>query len=231
VARTALVTGGNRGIGRAGSEALARQGLAVVLTARDGDAAEREAAALRARGLDVRGEQLDVTDTAGVRACADRLRADGVEVDVLVNNAGILLDADGPLLRTDEDVIEANVAVHFLGAVRTCKAFVPGMVARGYGRVVNVASGWGSISDGVPGPAGYALGKAGLRAVTRKVASEVRGDVKVNCMDPGWVATRMGGAGASRSPEQAADTMVWLATLPADGPSDGYFYDRRPYDW
>jgi NAD(P)-dependent dehydrogenase (short-subunit alcohol dehydrogenase family) len=229
---TALVTGANRGIGLAGATALAAEGLDVVLTARAAGDAERAA---RDLGGGVRAEQLDVADPGSVRACAERLAADGVEVDVLVNNAGILLDSDGPLLGgggppLPEDVWMANLQVHFLGAIRTCQAWVPGMVRRGYGRVVNVASGWGSIADGVPGPAGYALGKAGLRAVTRKVAAEVRGDVKVNCMDPGWVATRMG-PGASRTPEQAADTLVWLATLPADGISDRYVYDRRTYDW
>lgn len=228
--RTALVTGGNRGIGLAACRELARAGLRVVLTARDARQGDEAAGRLRGEGHEVTFARLDVADSTSVRECAERLA--GTRIDVLVNNAGVLSDADGGLLDTDEAVLEENVQVHFLGALRTCRAFVPGMVAGGYGRVVNVVSGWGSWSDGIPGPAGYALGKASARALTRKLAGEVRGDVvKVNAMDPGWVATRMGGPGASRTPEQAADTLVWLATLPADGPTDGLWYDRRRIDW
>ncbi len=223
---TALVTGGNRGIGFEACRELAAAGLHVLLTARSADVGEQAAERLRAEGLDVTFELLDVADPDSVRGCAERVG----DVDVLVNNAGILLDDDGDLLDIDLGVLDENMQVHFFGPARLCRAFVPGMVGRGYGRVVNLVSGWGSWSEGVPGPAGYALGKAALRALTRRVASEVRGDVKVNAMDPGWVATDMGGRGGRR-PEQAVDTLVWLATLPADGPTDQCFYDRRPIPW
>lgn len=203
----------------------------MVLTARDARLGAEAAERLRGEGHDVTFARLDVADAASVRECAAGLAGAGTRVDVLVNNAGVLSDDDGGVLDTDESLLEENIQVHFLGALRTCKAFVPGMVRGGYGRVVNVVSGWGSWSGGVPGPAGYALGKAAARALTRKLASEVRGDVKVNAMDPGWVATRMGGSGASRTPRQAADTLVWLATLPTDGPTDGLYYDRRKVAW
>jgi NAD(P)-dependent dehydrogenase (short-subunit alcohol dehydrogenase family) len=225
--RVALVTGGNRGIGFEACRQLAAAGLRVILTARNRDAGMQAAETLRAEGRDVAFEQLDVADPASVRGCAGRVTS----VDVLINNAGVLLDRDARFLDLDESVLDENMQVHFFGAARTCRAWVPGMVDRGYGRVVNLVSGWGSWSGRVPGPAGYALGKAALRALTRKVASEVRGDVKVNALDPGWVATDMGGAGASRSARQAADTVVWLATLPASGPNDACFSDRRRVDW
>ena len=227
VRRTALVTGGNRGIGLEACRRLEEAGLRVVLTARDAALGERAAEQLQ----NVVVEQLDVADPPSVSACAQRLADAGIVVDVLVNNAGILLDEDVDLLRSDPAVVEENVQVHMLGSVRTCIAFVPGMVRRGYGRVVNVVSGWGSWAGGVPGPAGYALGKAGERAVTVKLAREVRGDVKVNALDPGWVTTRMGGSAAGRTPRQAADAILRLATLPADGPNGEYFSEGRRSAW
>jgi NAD(P)-dependent dehydrogenase (short-subunit alcohol dehydrogenase family) len=130
----------------------------------------------------------------------------------------------------DEETFRRALEINTLGPFRICQAFVPAMVRRGYGRVVNVSSGGGSFGEGM-GPVAYGASKAALNALTVKVAEVARGDVKVNAMCPGWVRTGMGGAGAPRSPEQAADTMVWLATLPPDGPNGGFFRDRKPIPW
>ena len=227
--RTALVTGGNRGIGFEVCRELARIGMAVVLTARDPGAGEAAAAKIRKEGGDVRFELMDVASDASVEACARRLAAAGAPVDVLVNNAAIypgerLLDPGGDVLR---DTMEIN----FFGAFRACRAFLPGMLARGYGRVVNVSSGSGSFAEGLPGPPAYSVSKSALNALTVKLAGELRGDVKVNSVCPGWVRTRMGGRGAERSVEDGADTIVWLATLPARGPSGGFFRDRKRISW
>ncbi len=227
--RTALVTGGNRGIGFEACRELAQGGLRVVMTARDPAKGVRAAERLQAEGLDVIFEQMDVASGRGVRECAARLEAADIEVDALVNNAAVY--PTDSFFRVSEATMLETVEINLLGPFRTCQAFVPGMVRRGYGRVVNVSSDIGSINNGVPGPAAYAITKAGLHALTRRLAREVRGDVKVNAMSPGWVRTDMGGAGAPRSVEEACDTLVWLATLPADGPTDGFFRDRRPIPW
>jgi NAD(P)-dependent dehydrogenase (short-subunit alcohol dehydrogenase family) len=225
-----LVTGANRGIGRAAAVALGHTGLRVVATSRRDSQAV--AAALRAEGVDAVGHELDVADEASVERCRAALDADGVVVDALVCNAGILLDHGG-VLAADDELIRATFEVNLLGAWRCARAFLPGMLERGYGRVVMVSSGAGQVTETSSYAPAYSVSKAALNLLTRKlaIAADGRGDVKVNAMCPGWVATDMGGAGAPRTPEEAADTIVWLATLPADGPSDGFFRDRRPLAW
>ena len=129
-----------------------------------------------------------------------------------------------------EETFETTLEVNTVGPFRTCRALVPRMVQRGYGRVVNVSSGGGSFGEGL-GPAAYAVSKAALNALTVKMSQAVCGDVKVNAMCLGWVRTDMGGSGAPRSPQEAEDTLVWLATLPADGPNGSFFRDRKPIPW
>jgi NAD(P)-dependent dehydrogenase (short-subunit alcohol dehydrogenase family) len=226
--RTALVTGGNRGIGFEACRQLARAGLGVVLSARDPEPGEQAAEALRDEGLDVAFEALDVTDGESVEACARRLSETGTDIDVLVNNAGVY-PTEG-VFSVSEETFGRALEINTLGPYRTCRTFVPAMVRRGYGRVVNVSSGGGSFGEGI-GPVAYGVSKAAQNALTVKVAGTVRGDVKANAMCPGWVRTDMGGAGAPRSPEQAADTLVWLATLPPDGPNGGFFRDRHQIPW
>lgn len=227
---TALVTGGNRGIGLAACRALSEKGLRVVLTSRDEAEGQQAAAQLADEGLPVLHQQLDISKSESVTACNSKLKEQHIDIDVLVNNAGMYLT--DPILSVSEADLMQSLAVNLIGAWRMCQAFVPGMVARGYGRVVNVSSGMGQVSPG-SGPTGgaYGLSKAALNALTRQVAAECRGDIRVNVMCPGWVATRMGGAGASRTPEQAVETLVWLATLPANGPNGGFFRDKQPIPW
>lgn len=229
MAATALVTGGNRGIGKEVCAELARLGMTVVLTARDPRAGEEVATAIRLAGGDLRFETMDVSDEASVAACARRLAAARVAVDVLVNNAAIY--PGDRLLGSARDVLRETMEVNFFGAARTCRAFLPAMNARGYGRVVNVSSGSGSFAGGLPGPPAYSISKAAVNALTVKLAAEVSGDVKVNAACPGWVRTRMGGRNATRPVEEGADTIVWLATLPARGPNGGFFRDRKRISW
>jgi NAD(P)-dependent dehydrogenase (short-subunit alcohol dehydrogenase family) len=225
----ALVTGANRGLGFEVCRQLATRGLQVLLTARDRARGERAVARLAAVAIDVRFAVLDVADVRSIDRCVDGLEAAGHSVRVLVNNAGIY--PPGRLLTAPTAAFRTAFETHFFGPLHLCRRLVPSMVRRGYGRVVNVSSGYGSFAEGLGGHAAYSLSKAALNALTKKLAAEVRGDVKVNAVCPGWVRTRMGGPSADLSVEDGADTIVWLATLPKSGPSGGFFRERRRVAW
>jgi NAD(P)-dependent dehydrogenase (short-subunit alcohol dehydrogenase family) len=228
--RTAFVTGANRGIGLEIARQLMNAGLRVVIGARDLELGEQAAAALVARQpAAVLVEQIDVADADSVAACAQRLAGKRIDVDVLVNNAGLYTTT--PLLEVDEQALREALEVNFIGAWRTSRAFVPGMRARAWGRVVNISTGYAHIAERAPQAGAYGLGKAALNVLSRMIAAEAGPQVKVNSMSPGWVATRMGGGGAPTSVQEGADTAVWLATLPDDGPTDGFFYQRRRIPW
>ncbi len=219
MARRALVTGGNRGIGRAIAEGLLAEGLEVVVGARSHEDGRETAGAL---GCDA--VQLDLEDKASIEAAV----AKAGPIDILINNAGVLWDR--PLLENPED-LAVSWRVMVEGPYELIRQLAPGMRDRGFGRIVNVSSGWGSFAEGFGGPGAYGVAKAALNALTVNAARELPDSVKINAMCPGWVRTRMGGASATRSPEEGADTAIWLATLPDDGPTGGFFRNRREIDW
>lgn len=227
--RTALITGANRGLGFAVSQSLAAAGLRVILGCRSPKDGSDAAAALAAKGARAQALTLDVASPSSIDAALAQLARGGIEIDVLVNNAGVY--RSGGALGVAMEAVRESMEVHLFGPLALSRALVPGMVQRGYGRVVNVSSGYGAFSEGLQGAPAYAWSKAALNALTVKLASETSGDVKINSACPGWVRTRMGGARAERSVAEGADTIVWLATLPASGPSGGFFRDRKPIAW
>jgi NAD(P)-dependent dehydrogenase (short-subunit alcohol dehydrogenase family) len=203
----------------------------VVAARRLHDAREAVAALHAAGAGELLPEELDVADEGSVHALAARLGERGLPLDVLVSNAGLY--SEGGLFELESAELERVLAVNLWGPLWCAQAFVPGMRARGHGRIVHVSSGSGSLTDRLPGPAAYSLSKAFLNALTVRLAAELADvpDVKVNACCPGWVRTRMGGPEAELSVEEGADTIVWLATLPSDGPSGGFFRDRKPIPW
>lgn len=230
--KIALVTGANRGIGFEACRQLARLGMRVILTSRDVAAGERATESLRADSLQVDYYLLDVTDMQQVERLRQWLVERFGQLDVLINNAGVFLEEDKSVLRVPLDVVRTTMEVNFFGALYLCQAFVPLMKQHGYGRVVNVSSEMGSLTRMGGYNAGYRASKAALNALTRIVANEVRGhNIKVNAACPGWVRSDMGGQHAPRSLEQGAASIVWLATLPDDGPSGGFFMDEKPVPW
>jgi len=231
--RTAIVTGANRGIGFEVCRQLAALGLRVVLTSRDAAKGDAAVAKLAASGLTVTARELDVTREASIAALAEWLEREFGGVDVLVNNAGILDSGSGTrVLNTSAETLRNVLATNIEGPFLMCKALVPLMRRRQYGRVVNLSSGLGQLSDMGAGTPAYRVSKAALNALTRTLAAEVGGtNILVNSACPGWVRTDMGGPNATRSVEQGAETVVWLATLPDDGPTGGFFRDCKPISW
>lgn len=231
--RIAVVTGANRGIGFEISRQLAKRGLRVVLASRDPAKGRAAARALRGQGLEVESRTLDVTSARSIGALAAFLEKRHGRLDVLVNNAGILIDPHGSRflgsrVKTYRDTLETNL----FGPLMLCQALAPLMRKNGYGRIVNVSSGLGQLSAMGTGTPAYRISKTALNALTRIVAAELKdANVLVNSMCPGWVKTGIGGPQAPRTPQQAADTAVWLALLPDGGPSGGFFRDRRPIPW
>lgn len=208
---------------------LAERHLRVILTARDESAGMAAAEALQAERLDVEFRRLDVSALDSIGACVTSLEADGVDVDALINNAAVMPE-DGFGAMAPE-TLEQAMRTNALGAAWIAQAFSPGMIRRGYGRIVNMSTGWGSFAEGLEGPPAYSISKAALNAVTVALARELPESVKVNACCPGWVRTRMGGEQAPTSVEEGADTAVWLATLPDDGPTGGFFRRRRRIEW
>lgn len=218
----ALVSGASRGIGAEIARQLAADhGFLAFAGARNPSDVET------LEGIEP--IQLDVTDQASIDAARAAIEADPGRLDALVNNAGVYGDPIGVVdydLERAHEVLEVNV----FGPWHLIQAFVPLLRRSEHPRVVNVSSGAGQLSDMNGGRAAYRVSKTGLNALTRTFASDEHG-IKVNTMCPGWVRTDMGGPAAPRSVEEGADTAVWLATLPDDGPSGGFFRDRKPIPW
>ena len=230
--RIALVSGANRGIGLEVARRLAGRGVRVVLGSRDEARGEEAAGRLAAEGLEtVEAAQLDVTDDTSVDRLADRVGGRHGHLDVLVNNAGV----GGrwqPAAKADLDEVRHTLETNLLGPWRLARALVPLLRGSGHGRIVNVSSGMGQLADMRGGAGAYRVSKAGLNALTRVLSAELRdAGILVNAVCPGWVRTDMGGSSATRSVAEGADTVVWLATLPDDGPTGGFFRDREPIPW
>jgi NAD(P)-dependent dehydrogenase (short-subunit alcohol dehydrogenase family) len=227
--RIALVSGGNRGIGLEIVRQLADKGITAILGSRD-----EEQGRAAAEGLpdNVVVRQLDVADEKSVERLATSIEEEFERLDILVNNAGIANDRGQRGMDADLDRVREALEANLFGAWRLCEAFIPLMQRHRYGRIVNISSGMGALNDMGGGSPGYRVSKAGLNVLTRILASELRGSgILVNSVCPGWVRTDMGGSGATRSVEEGADTPVWAATLPNNGPTGGFFRDRRPIPW
>jgi NAD(P)-dependent dehydrogenase (short-subunit alcohol dehydrogenase family) len=251
--KVALVTGANRGLGFEIARQLGKHGMAVIIGARNLERGEQAAARLRSEGLEAKAVQLDVTDAASAASLRTFVQEHFGRLDVLVNNAGASLDwtpTPTQPSQVDLKVARESFELNLLGPLAVTQALLPLLREAPAGRIVNVSSRIGSIDEiGRPdSPLAsmiapmYQASKAALNALTALLAKELRGTrVKINSACPGWVDTdggvppwlrqALGGAGGAIPVEQGADTPVWLATLPDDGPSGGFFQQRKLIPW
>jgi NAD(P)-dependent dehydrogenase (short-subunit alcohol dehydrogenase family) len=229
-----VVTGASRGLGRATALRLATMdGHCVIATARKVADLASLTAKLEVGGHRIETYPLDVTDDGSVAALRDWIKQRFGRLDVLINNAGVLLDrystrvAEVPL-----EVVRATLETNLFGVLRVTQGLLPLLHASRAGRVVNLSSGMGQLADMEGGSPAYRISKTAVNALTRVLAVELADTpIKVNAVCPGWCRTDLGGHNASRSPEEGIDTVIWLATLPADGPTGGFFRDRQPIPW
>jgi len=232
--KIALVTGANKGIGFEICRQLAKREIHVILTSRDACKGKKAVEHLKSEGVDVDYVPLDVSDPKSVKKARDFVVKKYGRIDILINNAGVILDKsfETSFFDTDAETVHKTIDINLLGPFRLCQAFLPLMKKNKSGCVVNISSGAGQLAEMNSGFPAYRMSKTALNALTKILTDELQGtNILVNSMCPGWVRTDMGGPNATRSVEEGADTAIWLATLPKGGPSGGFFRDRKPIAW
>lgn len=231
--KIAVVTGANRGIGFEICRQLAAKGISVVLTSRDEAKGRMAVAQLGSQGLEIEFYQLDVTDVSGIQRLGGFLERKYGAADILVNNAGIMADAKGTgMLGVQLQIIRTTMETNVYGPLTLCQVLIPLMRNKNYGRIVNISSGLGQLSEMGGGTPAYRISKTALNVLTRTLAAELKGtNILVNSICPGWVKTDMGGPNAVKTLAEGADTAVWLATLPDGGASGGFYRDRKAISW
>ena len=227
----AIITGGNRGIGYEICKELARIGCNVVLTSRNEEDGRRAVAKLGSHN-NIVFHRLDVANSKDIASLRDWIMTTYRRVDILINNAGVYLDEGVSVFDVDEKTMQDTLDVNFYGAFHMCRAFVPIMRKNGYGRIVNVSSGYGAMSEMGGSVAAYRISKVALNALTLIMAGELKnGNIKINAVCPGWVHTDIGGSMAPVSPEAAAKDIVYFAMIDAKGPTGGFFRYKKHIQW
>jgi NAD(P)-dependent dehydrogenase (short-subunit alcohol dehydrogenase family) len=242
VMKTALITGANKGIGHEVARQLATKGFHVFVGARNARAGRKAAEeiskkrhARSATALQAGGKatflEIDVADNNSVAKAVREFSNDEDHLDVLVNNAGIIVDGDNAILEISEDLFRKTLETNTLGALRVTRAFTPLLRKSKAPRVINVSSGSGQLTDGADGWApAYSISKSALNGVTLQLAAALP-KFAVNSVCPGWVRTEMGGENANRSVKEGADTIVWLASEAPQDLTGKFLRDRKEISW
>src|SRR5262249_4643004 len=207
----------------------ARAGARVILTARKAKAGEAAVAALEAQGLKAQFHPLDVTKEKSVLGLRDFVRKETGHLDVLINNAGVIDDADRDAWKVSLETVRTTLETNTLAALRLAQAMEPMLRKSKAARIVNVSSGMGALSGMGADHAAYRLSKTALNAVTAMLAAG--GTIAVNSICPGWVRTDMGGPNAERDVSQGADSAVWLALEAPQSLTGKFIRDRKVIPW
>ncbi|TBL79394.1 SDR family oxidoreductase [Paenibacillus thalictri] len=236
--RIALVTGGNRGIGREIVRQLSLKGIKVLSGCRDEEKGRKAVEQLSKAGVSVELEVVDMANHESIVQIMERVKKKYGRLDILVNNAGVILDRGTSILNVNETVMKETFETNYFGVLNLIQAAVPLMKEHNYGRIVNISSGLGSfqVHQGLLGLKGsssaYRISKTMVNALTCLVAHDVADmGIKVNAACPGSVQTDMGGTDAPLTVAEGADTAVWLATLDENGPNGGFFRNRMKAEW
>jgi NAD(P)-dependent dehydrogenase (short-subunit alcohol dehydrogenase family) len=229
--KTVLVTGANKGIGREVAGLLARRGFHVFVGARNRDAGRKAADQIAKQGGKATFLEIDVNDNESVTGAAREFSKVADQLDVLVNNAGIMVDGDDAILKISDELFRKTMETNTLGALRVTRAFALLLVKSKAPRVINVSSGGGQLTGGADGwsPA-YCISKTALNGVTSQLAAALP-KFAINSVCPGWVRTDMGGRNATRSVEEGADTIVWLASDAPQELTGKFLRDREEIPW
>jgi NAD(P)-dependent dehydrogenase (short-subunit alcohol dehydrogenase family) len=229
--KTVLITGANKGIGHEVARQLAAKGFYVLVGARNAKAGRKAAEEIAKKGDKATFLDIDVTDNDSVTTAAREFSNIEDHLDVLVNNAGIIVDGDSAILEISDDLFRNTLETNTLGALRVTRAFVPLLSKSKAPRVINVSSGGGQLTGGADGWApAYCISKTALNGVTVQLAAALP-KFAVNSVCPGWVRTEMGGENASRSVEEGADTIVWLASDAPQNVTGKFLRDRKEIPW
>ena len=229
--KTALVTGANKGIGREVALQLAKKGFHMFIGARNRHAGRKAAEEIAKQGGKATFLEIDINYNESVTGAAREFAKIVDHLDVLVNNAGIMMDGDDAILEVSDDIFRKTIETNVLGALRVTRAFAPLLAKSKAPRVINVSSGGGQLTGGADGwsPA-YCISKTALNGVTSQLAAALP-KFAVNSVCPGWVRTDMGGSNATRSVEEGADTIVWLATDAPQKLTGKFLRDRKEIPW
>jgi NAD(P)-dependent dehydrogenase (short-subunit alcohol dehydrogenase family) len=229
--KTALITGANKGIGREVARQLASKGFQVFLGARNATAGRKAAEEIAKKCGNATFLEIDVADNDSVTTAAREFSKVEDHLDVLVNNAGIMMDGDDAILEVSDNLFRKTLETNTLGALRVTRAFVPLLRKSKAPRVINVSSGGGQLTGGADGWApAYCVSKTALNGLTVQLAAALP-KFAVNSVCPGWVRTDMGGENASRSVEEGADTLVWLASEAPQELTGKFLRDRKEIPW
>jgi NAD(P)-dependent dehydrogenase (short-subunit alcohol dehydrogenase family) len=229
--KTVLITGANKGIGREVARQLATKGLHAFVGARNAKAGRKAAEEIANRGAKATFLEIDVADNDSVTNAAREFSNIEDHLDVLVNNAGIIVDGDNAILEVSDDLLRKTLETNTLGALRVTRAFAPLLRKSKAPRVINVSSGGGQLTGGADGWApAYCISKTALNGVTVQLAAALP-KFAVNSVCPGWVRTEMGGENASRSVEEGAETIVWLASHAPQDLTGKFLRDRKEIPW
>jgi NAD(P)-dependent dehydrogenase (short-subunit alcohol dehydrogenase family) len=223
--KRALVTGGNRGIGFAIAQGLLAKGYEVIITARSLDSAKQAAEKLQGQVIPI---ELDVSDDFSIDQAVEILSQSIDRLDILINNAGIYPDKSVDILTISRESLDAAMNTNTFGVIRMVQAFLPLLEKSQDARVINISSGMGALDGLTTTAPSYCLSKLALNGATIMLSQSLSSKgIVVNSMCPGWVRTDMGGASAPRSPEQGADTAIWLAIEAPRSQSGQFFRDRK----